>query len=86
MAFHWRADDGPLIVVFGPSLFPSPTKKKKKEKKRKQKKKQKNAHVNSFEIVLFIFINGADSEMYYRALHCMQMIRLWAANGLLLVQ
>ena len=26
MAFHWRADDGPLIVVFGSSL-PSSTKK-----------------------------------------------------------
>ena len=27
MAFHWRADDGPLIVVFGSSLPSSPNKK-----------------------------------------------------------
>ena len=33
MAFRWRADDGPLIVVLGSSL-PSSTKKKKKKKKK----------------------------------------------------
>ena len=32
MAFRWRADDGPLIVVFG-SFLPHQPKKKKKKKK-----------------------------------------------------
>ena len=35
MAFRWRADDGPLMVVLGSSL-PSSTKKKQKKKKRCQ--------------------------------------------------
>ena len=35
MEFHWRADDGLLIVVLGSSL-PSSTKKEKEEKKRCQ--------------------------------------------------
>ena len=30
MAFRWRADDGPLIVVFGSSLPSSSTTKKKR--------------------------------------------------------
>ena len=29
MAFRWRADDGPLLVVFGSSLSPSPHQLKK---------------------------------------------------------
>ena len=36
MAFRWRADGGPLLVVLGSSL-PSLTKKKKKKKNNKQK-------------------------------------------------
>ena len=36
MAFHWRAHDGPLIVVLG-SFLPSST--KKKENKNKNKKR-----------------------------------------------
>ena len=36
MAFRWRTDDGPLLVVFGSSLLSS-TKKEKKKKKKKKK-------------------------------------------------
>ena len=35
MAFRWRTDDGPLLVVFGSSLLSS-TKKEKKKKKKKR--------------------------------------------------
>ena len=41
MAFRWRADDGPLVVVFGSSLPISPKKAKKKKKKKKKKLQQK---------------------------------------------
>ena len=39
MALCWRADGGPLIVLFG-STHPSSTTKKKKTKKKKKKKKR----------------------------------------------
>ena len=35
MAFRWRADNGPLLVVFGSSPPPPPPPKKKKKKKKK---------------------------------------------------
>ena len=47
MAFRWRADDGPLIVVLGSSL-PSSKKQKKKKQKKKNKKQKKKKNVKSW--------------------------------------
>ena len=41
VAFRWRADDSPFIVVLGSSLPPS---NKTKNKKKKKKKKKKRCH------------------------------------------
>ena len=65
MAFCWRADDGPIIVLFGSfspliNLTPPPPKKKKKKKKQQQQKRQRT---NTLIIGLVASIKEAGSNL-----------------------